>query len=142
VESVRVSAELPAHKSVLGSWLLERREACGMSQQQAAQAMSVDSREIRRWEKGEVPGGVTLIRLMSTYGVQMEPRPPLPDAVNVEIATTREELERRLATLEATVEAQGKAATRALRALAKEVRALAPPQDQAAPSATRKQATQ
>lgn len=111
-----------------------------MSQQQAAQAMGVDAREIRRWEKGEVPGGVTLIRLMSTYGVLIEPPPPkaLPAAVNAELRAAREELDHRLAALEAKVEAQGASTTKALRALTRAIAALPTPQELPAQPATQK----
>lgn len=95
-----------------------------MSKRQAAQAMGVDSRELRRWESGEVPGGLTLIQLLNTYGVLVTPAPPdqLPRSVNAELQKLRGDVHDRLVALEATVDARGRDATTALKALAAGIR--------------------
>lgn len=75
----------------LCAWLLELRGTAGLSQLQAAEAIGVSAREIRRWEKANAPGGVTLLRLLSAYGVRFEQAPPseIPGAVNAELRALR-----------------------------------------------------
>lgn len=66
----------PETSEELGYWLTELREAAGLSQAGAAEHSGLSERGIRRWESGEIPRGLTLLRLFRLYGVKIEPPPP------------------------------------------------------------------
>lgn len=136
--------EEQTEKSVLGAWLKKLRNESKLSQPQAGQAIGVSGREIRRWENGETPGGIILLRLLNTYDVRIDPAPPaeIPGAVNAELRALAEAVARadRLEEISAKVEAQGVAMTKALRALATDVRKLALQQAPQAQPATKKRA--
>jgi transcriptional regulator with XRE-family HTH domain len=72
----------------LGDWLTQLRSRAGLSQAKAAEAVATEERNIRRWEKGgAAPGGLMLLRLLSAYGVRLDPLPPsgVPRAINDEL---------------------------------------------------------
>lgn len=82
-------ADPPGSGAELGRWLRQLRETAGLSQEDAGAAMGTDRRSIRRWEKGDAPNGLTLLRLFSAYGVEVKPQPPdgvTPRAMNAELA--------------------------------------------------------
>ena len=80
----------------LRRWLTELRERAGLSKIQAAEAMGVSPREIRRWENENAPGALNLLRLLNTYGVVFSEPPPdgIPGGYNAELAAVRHRLER------------------------------------------------
>lgn len=96
------AAEPTAEGEILGPWLRELREGAGMSQVDAAAATGTEVRSIRRWENaGDAPSGPVLLRLLSAYGVAIEPAPPaaLPRAVNAEVQRLRDDVVHGLADL-------------------------------------------
>ena len=69
-------------------WLRELRERAGLTQDQLAQAVGTDRRNIRRWEvEGHDPAGSVLLRILDALGVQLTPLPPseVPRALNAEL---------------------------------------------------------
>lgn len=96
------------------SWLRELREASDLRQEDVAGMLGVSLKTISNMEnpKHGFPNGLTVIRYLRALGVvaasRTEPPQPAP-----------------LEALRATVDQHGQETTRALKALAKEVRALA-----------------
>jgi transcriptional regulator with XRE-family HTH domain len=69
-------------------WLRELRERSGLTQEQLAQSVGTDRRNIRRWEvEGHDPAGSVLVRILDAVGVELVPAPPEggPRAVNAEL---------------------------------------------------------
>ena len=69
-------------------WLRELRERAGLTQEQLAQSVGTDRRNIRRWEvEGHDPAGSVLLRILDAVGVQLVPAPPrdAPRALNAEV---------------------------------------------------------
>ena len=69
-------------------WLRELREQAGLTQEQLAQSVGTDRRNIRRWEvEGHDPAGSVLLRILDAVGVQLVPAPPngRPRALNAEL---------------------------------------------------------
>jgi transcriptional regulator with XRE-family HTH domain len=85
----------PRTQSELGDWLRRLRTKSGLTQAEAGNAVGVEARSIRRWENsGDVPGGITLIRLLEAYGVKIPGAPhTAPRAINAELAEIRTELQ-------------------------------------------------
>ena len=81
-------------EGTLGDWLKELRERARLSQKAAGAALGVDDRAIRRWEAKTIPSGDVLLRLLSAYGVRLDPPPPanVPRAVNAELAELRQKV--------------------------------------------------
>jgi transcriptional regulator with XRE-family HTH domain len=70
------------------NWLRELREQAGLTQEQLAQSVGTDRRNIRRWEvEGHDPAGSVLLRILDAVGVQLVPAPPNrgPRALNAEL---------------------------------------------------------
>jgi transcriptional regulator with XRE-family HTH domain len=69
-------------------WLRELRERAGLTQEQLAQSVGTDRRNIRRWEvEGHDPAGSVLLRILDAVGVRLVPAPPAgtPRALNAEL---------------------------------------------------------
>ena len=69
-------------------WLRELRERAGLTQDELANAVGTDRRNIRRWEvEGHDPAGTVLLKILDAVGVQLLPAPAgrLPRAVNAEV---------------------------------------------------------
>jgi transcriptional regulator with XRE-family HTH domain len=69
-------------------WLRHLRESAGLSQEELAQALGTDRRNIHRWEvEGHDPAGTVLLRLLTAVGVTVTPAVPgdAPKAVNAEL---------------------------------------------------------
>lgn len=69
-------------------WLRELRERAGLTQEQLAQSVGTDRRNIRRWEvEGHDPAGSVLLRILDAVGVRLVPSPPTgaPRALNAEL---------------------------------------------------------
>jgi transcriptional regulator with XRE-family HTH domain len=69
-------------------WLRELRERAGLTQEQLAQAVGTDRRNIRRWEvEGHDPAGSVLLKILDAVGVRLLPSPPgaAPRALNAEV---------------------------------------------------------
>lgn len=107
----------------LGPWLESLRVQAGLSSRALAQAMGVDRSNLRDWLNGN--GGMTarnLLLFLDAVGAEIQPASPekAPKAVNAEISLLRD----RLAAVEATIDSQGEAQTKALKALAAGIRKL------------------
>lgn len=55
------------------------REAAGLTQVELAQASTVATRTVQRWENGETEKGAEVVRVLTALGVKLDP--PAPDAV-------------------------------------------------------------
>jgi transcriptional regulator with XRE-family HTH domain len=69
-------------------WLRELRDRAGLTQEQLAQSVGTDRRNIRRWEvEGHDPAGSVLLRILDAVGVRLVPAPPrgAPRALNAEL---------------------------------------------------------
>lgn len=82
----------------LGAWLRQRREKKGLSATEVAQASSLASRTVLRYEEDKGLGYET-IRLLDALGVTLKPGPPRggPVSVNGELRLLRRELAARAA---------------------------------------------
>jgi transcriptional regulator with XRE-family HTH domain len=81
------------------TWLRELRQNAGLSQEELAEAVGTDRRNIRRWEvEGHDPGGTALLRILSAVGVVLQP--PLPDGVPKALSAEIRDVARRLSDLE------------------------------------------
>lgn len=70
------------------NWLRSLREQAGLTQEQLAQSVGTDRRNIRRWEvEGHDPAGSVLLRILDAVGVRLVPAPPngRPRALNAEL---------------------------------------------------------
>lgn len=71
-------------------WLLERRRATGKSQAAIAAEIGVGKRSVERWEKGEhIEHVVTVLRLLSAFGYDLDEADRLPTSVSAELAELR-----------------------------------------------------
>lgn len=91
------AARGPAAKTdpAFRAWLRSLRERAGLTQDELAQAVGTDRRNIRRWEvEGHDPAGSVLLRILDAVGVQLVPAPPdaLPRALNAELQEVRVDL--------------------------------------------------
>jgi transcriptional regulator with XRE-family HTH domain len=117
----------------IGERLRAARERRGWTQMVFANEANVSMSSVQRWESGALPPIRELIRLAGVLGIDPENL--------VEVAPNSDELVvARLAALEEKVELLGEGMEQALRALAKDVRALKPQPKQASPPAKRKAA--
>lgn len=79
----------------LGNWLARLRGNSGLSQQHVAERLSVDRRQVSRWENDEsVMSGSTLLRYLHVVGAEVSP--PVPGQ--------QETLEQRVARVESRLE--------------------------------------
>lgn len=89
-----MALEPPAEAREIADWLRTLKDESGLSFAAIAQAVGEEQRNVTRWmpDKGRVviPGGASLLRLLSALGVRLEP--PAPDtakAVNAKIEELR-----------------------------------------------------
>lgn len=72
--------DLPDTRPAVKRWLKQLREQQKLSQEDLADVLGVDRRQIVNWEgKGGLPGGVTFLRYIRALGVEITPPAPLPE---------------------------------------------------------------
>lgn len=63
--STKVFPPRPLARTHASSWVRSARRAAGLTQEQAAELLGVDARQVRRWESGESPmGALELVVLL------------------------------------------------------------------------------
>jgi transcriptional regulator with XRE-family HTH domain len=92
---------LPTDKQQLAAWLRTQRLRAGLSQEQAATQLGTGVRNVKRWEKDTDPGALMFLRMISLYGISLEPSPDgyrpadvasIIESVSDQIAALRSEI--------------------------------------------------